>query len=157
MNSQSSSWFHRVVGDEAVDTSAHDMSTLCQSTEGPNLSTSSCSETQPTSTKVLHEGESDKPAITLTAYKDLLPSPHQYLLQIFEPSNPGSALAHEDDDNTIGSLTSALESTSLSARREKPEMMLELDDHFRSLKSEFETRQGRSWAPLRALAKEEWD
>jgi hypothetical protein len=133
------------------------MSMLCQSTEALNLSTNSCSETQPTSTKVLHEGEGDKPAITLTSYKDLLPSPHQYLLQIFEPSNPGSALVHEDDDNTISLLTSALESTSVATRQETPELMLELDDHFRSLKREFEETTGRSWAPLRAWAKEEWD
>jgi hypothetical protein len=150
MNSQISLWFHRAAGDEIINATAHDMSNLCQSTEELDLRTGSCSDTHPTSTKVLYEGEGDQPTITLTAYKGLLLSPEQYLLQIFEPSNPGSVLAREADDKTFSSLTSALKSTSVSAHQDTPEMAQELDDHFRDLKSEFGEKTERSRAPLQA-------
>jgi hypothetical protein len=165
MYPQNTSWFqlsqrNKFVPDDRaaqiqVADTTHDMSTQCRSTEKLNLSASSCSEPRPTSTKVLHEGEGDKPAITITAYKDLLSSPHQYLLQIFEPSNPGSTLAHEHDDSIIDILSSAFESTLYPTHKETSKLKRELDDHFRDLKSEFEEKTGRSWAPLRPWAKED--
>jgi hypothetical protein len=145
-------------GDDDNDTNimTHDMTTLCQPLEELDLSISSYSDTRPISTKVLHEGEDDKPTITLTTYKELLPTP-QSLVRLFEPTNPSSPLTHADNDSTIELLTSAFEDTSVLAQHETAELKRELEDHFQGLRSEFEEKTGRAWAPLQPWARDAWE
>jgi hypothetical protein len=135
---------------------SYDMTTLYQSPEELDLSMSGCSETHIVLTKILHAGDGDKPEITLTTYKDLISTTPQYRVQLFEPSNPSSPSTYQDHDSTISSQTLAFESTSGLAQREAAELVRELEDHFQNLKSEFEEKTGRVWAPLQPWAKDAW-
>jgi hypothetical protein len=91
---------------------SHDMTTICQPLAELDLNITSYSDTHPISTKILHEGQDDKHAITLTTYKELLPITPQPLVRLFEPTNPSSPSTHEDDDSTMSVLTSAFQDTS---------------------------------------------
>ena len=121
------------------------------------------------STKVLHEEEDGKPAITLTTYAQGRSSStdiKESLLDLFKPIDPSPFnetpdpasssmnFIGQERDNTGGFDVEALEIGGASALLQ---LRCELEDHFRGLTREFKEKTGKGWTPLRAWTKEEWE
>jgi hypothetical protein len=121
------------------------------------------------STKVLHEEEDGKPAITLTTYVQGHPSRtdiKESLLDLFKPIDPSPFNETPDPASTIKASTpqerystSGADVAALAVGDASALLQLrsELKDHFRGLTRGFEEKTGRGWTPLRAWAKEEWE
>jgi len=109
-----------------------------------------------TSTKVLHEPADGKPAITLTTYKHGSSTVNS-LLHLFKPidTDPSPYVSSAP----ARAFNSARHWPAL-AEHEQPELKQlkkELEVHFQGMKSEFEEKTGRNWAPLKAWPKEQWE
>jgi hypothetical protein len=102
------------------------------------------------STEVLHESETNTPAITVTTYKDELLTRQllRRLLQRVEPSH---------DESICALRREALADTTAQVDEKSKKLIRELEEHFEGLKSEFETKTGRVWTPLRAWEDKEWN
>jgi hypothetical protein len=138
----------------------------------PDFGVAGCGErpgAELVSTKVLHEPEGGKPAITLTTYKDDLTARESSatLLQLFKPFEPSPfARARANSDSCFGPAkpchTDNSRLSALGIEEQRPELTIlraQLGDHFQGLKSEFEVKTGRTWIPLTPWGKEdgEWE
>ncbi|KAF2031230.1 hypothetical protein EK21DRAFT_111052 [Setomelanomma holmii] len=151
------------IKNDATTKSTDDMATLYQHPKGLEFDIDGCGEQRNIgvmSTKVLHEPEDEKPAITLTTYKHglALRERSDSLLQLFEPINSSAFL----DKTSTG--FGNLGAKSLRAKEEAEQTGLvslraQLENHFTQLKSAFEEKTGRAWIPLKPWRKEdcEWD
>ncbi|KAH7078454.1 hypothetical protein FB567DRAFT_596050 [Paraphoma chrysanthemicola] len=112
------------------------------------------------STQVLQEPKDGKPAITLTTYKN---QRSESLSQLFKPINPSPFAAAEMSSADLFSSraehyvndSEICASGSEEGLNGLEILSNELDDHFRSLRGEFEERTGRAWVPLTPWEPEE--
>lgn len=100
------------------------------------------------STKVLHQGKDNMPAITLKAYKDDV-RPRQSLLQLHLKVVP------DHGENIVNCLEELVTYRSAQFDDQDEDLVRDLGVHFEALKNEFEETTGRTWTPLRAWEKDD--
>jgi hypothetical protein len=118
------------------------------------------------STMTLQEEKDCMPAITLTKYNHE-PQDHTTipsLSYLIKPtsndsstSSTSSYLANNKRTTYSTSHTDHSIKTPPNTSVDMPTLRVELEVHFQRLKSEFEHKTGRIWAPLRAWEKEAWE
>jgi hypothetical protein len=105
-------------------------------------------------TKIAQGEQDGKPSITFTSYNtdfnSLATSNSRPLVHLFKPIAEDGI--HNYKTHNLTSASHVDEHQAVLAQ-----LSAKLEAHFGGLKSEFQVKRGKSWSPLRAWPKEEWE